>query len=309
MTDGPTDPIVDFPLFDKLTPRTRQQILRQSAMRELATGERVLVVGEVNSSLFVILDGAVEVVLPGIDVPRVRLERGECVGELSVIDGRPVSADVVAAEPSRLLELDHRQVWSLIDASATFARNLLRVLAGRVRHDHAILASTSDERRRFERLSMIDGLTTLHNRRWFDEMFPLQLARLSREGRRGAIFMADVDMFKQLNDRHGHAVGDAVLRRIGRVLLAGLRPGDMLARYGGEEFALLVADVGVEVALEVADRLRRAVGTSAADGSPVCTMSVGVADVRADEPFDALVKRADAALFRAKNAGRDRVSA
>jgi diguanylate cyclase (GGDEF)-like protein len=83
----------------------------------------------------------------------------------------------------------------------------------------------------------------------------------------------------------------------------------MLARYGGEEFALLVADVGVEVALEVADRLRRAVGTSAADGSPVCTMSVGVADVRADEPFDALVKRADAALFRAKNAGRDRVSA
>jgi diguanylate cyclase (GGDEF)-like protein len=83
----------------------------------------------------------------------------------------------------------------------------------------------------------------------------------------------------------------------------------MLARYGGEEFALLVGDVGVDVALEVADRLRRAVAASAADGSSVCTLSVGVADVRADETFEALVTRADAALFRAKEAGRNRVSA
>jgi diguanylate cyclase (GGDEF)-like protein len=309
MTDRTSDLIGDSPLFDKLPPRIRQQLVQQGATRQVAAGERILVVGELNTSLRIVLDGAVEVVLPGIDAPRVRLGRGECVGELSVIDGRPVSADVVAAEPTRLLELDYVQVWSMVDASATFARNLLRVLAGRVRHDHTILTSASDERRRFERLSMIDGLTTLHNRRWFDEMFPLQLARLVREGRKGAIFMADVDNFKRLNDRQGHAVGDAVLRRIGRVLLAGLRPGDMLARYGGEEFALLVGDVGVDVALEVADRLRRAVAASAADGSSVCTLSVGVADVRADETFEALVTRADAALFRAKEAGRNRVSA
>lgn len=303
-----SDHLGDFPLFQGLSPRLRERILAAGTTRRLAEGDKLLVVGEWNASLFVVLEGAMEVVLPGLDAPRVRVGAGECVGELSVIDGQPVSADVLAGEPAAVLELDHVHVWSLIDASATFARNLLRILAGRVRHDHAILASATDERRRFERLSMVDGLTTLHNRRWFDEMFPLQLARLGRESRAGALLMADVDGFKSLNDAFGHAVGDAVLRRIGRVLLAGLRPGDLLARYGGEEFALLIADVTAEVAVDVADRLRRMVAESASDGAPRCTISFGVAATRPDEDFAALVARADAALFRAKGAGRDRVS-
>lgn len=308
MPDSLPAALSDSPIFRGLSPRLRHRITGVGGTRRLAAGTKLLVVGELNTSLFVVLEGTVEVVLPGLDAPRVRLGPGECVGELSVIDGEPVSADVVATQPAVVLELDHVHVWSLIDASAAFARNLLRILAGRVRHDHTMLASASDERRRFERLSMVDGLTTLHNRRWFDEMFPLQMARLAREGRGGALLMADADGFKALNDALGHAVGDAVLRRIGRTLLAGLRPGDLLARYGGEEFALLVADVTGEVAIEVADRLRRLVSESASDGAPVCTVSIGVAAMRADEEFAALVARADAALFRAKGAGRNRVS-
>lgn len=308
MTDRTLALLESSPLFDKLTPRTRRALVSTAATRRLAPGQRALVIGELNTSLFVIVEGAVDVVLPGIEAPHVRLAPGECFGELSLLDGQPVSADVIAAEPTTLLELDHVQVWSLIDSSATFARNLLRVLAGRVRHDHTVLAEASDERRRFERLSMVDGLTTLHNRRWFDEMFPLQMARLLREGRHGALLMADADRFKDLNDRYGHAVGDAALRRIGKAILGGLRPGDLLARYGGEEFAVLVADVDENAAVEVANRLRRQVVESASDGAPSCTLSVGVAAIKANEPFDQVVSRADAALFRAKQAGRDSVS-
>ena len=308
MTDRTLTLLDSSPLFAQLTPRLKRVLLSSATMRRLVPGERALVIGELNTSLFVVVEGAVDVVLPGIDAPHVRLGQGECVGELSLLDGQPVSADVVAVDPTTLLELDHVQVWSLIDSSATFARNLLRILAGRVRHDHTVLAEASDERRRFERLSMIDGLTTLHNRRWFDEMFPLQVARLLREGRHGALLMADADRFKDLNDRHGHAVGDAALRRIGKAILGGLRPGDLLARYGGEEFAVLVADVDEQAALDVADRLRRQVAGSASDGAPECTLSVGVAGIRANETFDLLVGRADAALFRAKQAGRDRAS-
>jgi diguanylate cyclase (GGDEF)-like protein len=308
MTDRTFALLESSPLFDKLTPRTKRTLVSSAATRRLAPGQRALVIGELNTSLFVIAEGAVDVVLPGIEAPHVRLAQGECFGELSLLDGQPVSADVIAVEPTTLLELDHVQVWSLIDSSATFARNLLRVLAGRVRHDHTVLAEASDERRRFERLSMVDGLTTLHNRRWFDEMFPLQMARLLREGRHGALLMADADRFKDLNDRHGHAVGDAALRRIGKAILGGLRPGDLLARYGGEEFAVLVADVDENAALEVANRLRRQVAESASDGAPACTLSVGVAAIKANEPFDQVVSRADAALFRAKQAGRDSVS-
>lgn len=308
MTDRMLERLSASPLFDRLTPAVKRRLVESAATRRLAAGDKLLVTGELNVSLFVIVDGAVDVVLPGLDAPHVRLGQGECVGELSIIDGQPVSADVVAVEPTTVLELDYAQVWVLIDSSAVFARNLLRVLAGRVRHDHAVIAESSDERRRFERLSMIDGLTTLHNRRWFDEMFPLQVVRLLREGRAGALMMADVDRFKDLNDRHGHAVGDAALRRIGRAILAGLRPGDLLARYGGEEFAILVADVDGSASAEVANRLRRLVSGGGSDGAPACTMSVGIASLQPGETFEALVGRADAALFRAKDAGRDRVS-
>ncbi len=308
MTDRTLAMLESSALFDRLTSRTKLALLSAASTRRLAPGERALVTGELNTSLYVISEGVMDVVLPGIDVPHVRLGPGECLGELSLLDGKPISADVVAVEATVLLELDHLQVWSLIDSSATFARNLLRVLAGRVRHDHAALAEASGERRRFERLSMVDGLTTLHNRRWFDEMFPLQVVRLLREGRRGALIMADADRFKDLNDRHGHAVGDAALRRIGKAILAGLRPGDLLARYGGEEFAALVADADEDAAMDIADRLRREVSASASEGAPQCTMSLGVAQIASHEPFEALVKRADAALFRAKQAGRNRVS-
>lgn len=308
MPDPSLDALAASPLFDKLSPRVKDALVSAAGTRRLRDGDRLLVTGELNTSLFILIDGAVDVVLPGIDAPHVRLGPGECVGELSILDGQPVSADVVAVGASTLLQLDHIQVWSLIDSSATFARNLLRMLAGRVRRDHAMIAESSDERRRFERLSMIDGLTTLHNRRWFDEMFPLQVVRLGREGRHGTLLMADADRFKDINDRFGHTVGDATLRRIGKAILSGLRPGDLLARYGGEEFAVLLADVDERAAIEVADRLRRQVAESAAEGAPPCTMSVGVAGVRAHETFEALVARADAALFRAKDAGRDRVS-
>jgi diguanylate cyclase (GGDEF)-like protein len=276
-------------------------------VRQLAPAEPLLIAGAVNTSLFIVVDGAVEVLLPGVDSPHVRLGPGECVGELSLIDGQPVSADVLAASATTLVELSHDHVWALIDSSATFARNLLRVLAGRVRHDHAVLAESSGARRHYERLSMVDSLTTLHNRRWFDTMFPLQAARLQQEGRPGALLMVDVDRFKALNDALGHAVGDVVLKRISAALTAGLRPGDLLARYGGEEFTALLADIDERAAREVAERLRQLV-EAPGDDTPACTVSIGVASVRAGETLEALVRRADEALFRAKEAGRNVVS-
>lgn len=302
-----TERLATTPLFARLPPRVRGEVVERGVVRHLSSGDCLLKAGSANASLFIVVDGAVDVLLPGVDTALVRLGPGECVGELSLIDGQAVSADVVAAAPTAVLELAQDDVWALIDASATFARNLLRVLAGRVRHDQTVLAESSGATRHYERLSMVDSLTTLHNRRWFDTMFPLHAARLQQEGRPGALLMVDVDHFKALNDAYGHAVGDAVLRRIGTALATGLRPGDLLARFGGEEFSALVADIDGRAVHDVAERLRHLVATPS-DDLPPCTVSVGVAAVRAGEGFDGLVRRADAALFRAKAAGRDRTS-
>ena len=295
-------------LFVKVPLRTRTALLKRATSRQLPAGARLLSVGQVHQSLFVILAGAVDVYLPGQEGPLVRLAAGECVGELSLIDGQPASADVVAVTATTVLELSHDDVWTIINRSAVFARNLLHVLAGRVRNDDLALMKASDRRRHYERLSMADSLTGLNNRRWFDAVFPPQLDRLRAEERHAALLMADVDWFKELNDVEGHQEGDALLRRIAVALAKGLRPDDVLARYGGEEFAALVADVDGVAALDVADRLRAAVCALERAGARPCTISIGVAAAMPGEPFEHLVRRADAALFRAKQAGRNRVS-
>jgi diguanylate cyclase (GGDEF)-like protein len=306
-TEGALALLAAAPLFAKLPPRVRATLVERAVMRRLAPGERVLTAGAVNTSLFVVVEGALDVRLPDVEAPIVRLGPGECAGELSLIDGQPVSADVVAAAASVLLELRQDHVWVAVETSAVFARNLLRVLAGRVRHDDALIAESTGARRHYERLSLVDSLTGLNNRRGFDLLFPRLLVRLQKEGRPGALLMADLDRFKALNDQFGHAEGDAVLRRVGPTLAAALRPGDLLARYGGEEFAALLADLDENDAHDVAERLRARVAEPPADG-PACTVSIGIAIVRADEPLEDLVRRADAALFRAKQAGRNRVS-
>jgi diguanylate cyclase (GGDEF)-like protein len=309
MDDAVADLLSDVALFAEVPRPAREQVIAGGTVRQLAPGERLLKMGQPNRSLFIVLEGAMDVHLSGADAPLVRLHTGECVGELSLIDGEPTSATVVAATASTVLEVGNDQVWALIDSSPVFARNFLRVLAGRVRNDDAALTASLDRRRHYERLSMQDSLTALHNRRWFDAVFPPHAERLLAEERAAALLMVDVDRFKDINDRHGHAVGDTVLRWVAQGLADALRPCDLLARYGGEEFAVLVADAPGVVAFEVAERLRESVEQSGTDRPTTrCTVSIGVALVHGGEPFAELVARADEALFRAKSAGRNRVS-
>jgi diguanylate cyclase (GGDEF)-like protein len=118
--------------------------------------------------------------------------------------------------------------------------------------------------------------------------------------------MCDLDRFKEVNDTHGHLAGDIVLKRVARVLLAGVRAIDTVARVGGEEMAVLLLDCDAANAQEVAERLRRAVA-QARDGEPAITISIGVADSNEASSLPQLLAAADGALYQAKRAGRDRV--
>jgi diguanylate cyclase (GGDEF)-like protein len=156
-----------------------------------------------------------------------------------------------------------------------------------------------------------DPLTGLPNRRYFDEYSTL-LARRRRTGDAVAVLMIDIDKFKGLNDTYGHPIGDQVLRSVAGAITAAVRDEDVPARIGGEEFAVLLRNPGPEVALEVGERVRKAVrDLDLADvGVPGVSVSVGVANASGpDEPIQSLVDRADHALLRAKRAGRDRVIA
>jgi diguanylate cyclase (GGDEF)-like protein len=156
-----------------------------------------------------------------------------------------------------------------------------------------------------------DALTGLPNRRYFDEFCGL-LARRRRAGDALGVLMIDVDRFKVLNDTYGHHSGDEVLRSIGAAVVGAVREDDVPARYGGEEFVVLLRNPTPEVALEVGERVRAAVGAMDLSrlGIPTVSVSVGVAVARvADQPIAELLADADRALYRAKRAGRDRVVA
>lgn len=155
-----------------------------------------------------------------------------------------------------------------------------------------------------------DAMTGLHNRRYLDEVFPRLLAEQDLARPTLSVVLVDVDHFKAVNDEHGHAVGDRMLVAVGEALAAGLRPGGVVVRYGGEEFVALLPDTPAEQAAARAEELRRQCAratVSVRGGDLDVTASAGVATASPSRCTpSALLDAADAALYRAKRAGRDR---
>jgi diguanylate cyclase len=155
-------------------------------------------------------------------------------------------------------------------------------------------------------LSITDGLTKLHNHRFFQDHLTRELKRANRSGEPLSILLIDIDDFKALNDQHGHAAGDVVLERIGQVMNTAIRESDLLARYGGEEFVVLAA-TDLEGAVNLAEKLRVQIGNTAIpiddEAIVFVTVSVGVSRYKGDRK--AFFRDADRALYAAKAAGKN----
>ncbi|NCC28209.1 MAG: GGDEF domain-containing protein [Gammaproteobacteria bacterium] len=157
-------------------------------------------------------------------------------------------------------------------------------------------------------LARKDPLTNLANRRFFMERFDDEIARARMSGAPLSLIMMDLDHFKQVNDRFGHAGGDLVLVAFTGLLQSRVRAGDLPGRLGGEEFAVFMPDAGLQAAVDVAERLRTSLATlRPLDADYRITASFGVAEHRPDEDADALLGRADDLLYRAKSSGRNQV--
>ena len=211
-------------------------------------------------------------------------------------------------EAVRKLKIEHRLSVARRDAELKESRNaeLAAVNAALV----AALAQQRALQAELERLASTDPLTGLANRRFANELGERDIARCRRSSRPLAVLLADLDHFKDINDRHGHAVGDEVLVEMAARLRRNVRTVDLVARWGGEEFCLLLVDTDVAGALVVAARLRAAVGPAPVEtsaGPITVTLSQGVAGLRGDgEGLAGLLARADAAMYEAKHLGRDR---
>jgi diguanylate cyclase (GGDEF)-like protein len=169
-----------------------------------------------------------------------------------------------------------------------------------------------EQTRELERQATHDTLTGLHNRRYADEYLVRQIGSGEWTRRHFTVALADIDLFKQINDLHSHATGDEVLRRVAAVLRERCRVTDVLARYGGEEFLICLPNTDLREARLLCEGLRTAVeNASWAQLGLVAgvTISFGIAEHKADPSLDRLLARADRLLYQAKNGGRNRVVA
>lgn len=219
---------------------------------------------------------------------------GRIVGSLSgVLTGQPGGARLTS--PGSAAEVGLTFAFLVVQITLNFGLAYLVVirLVSKLRH-----------------LSQHDGLTGLLNRRAIEMLIEREAQRLQRFGEPYAVLLADVDHFKRINDRLGHAGGDAVLCAMAQVLMQQAREVDRVARYGGEEFCVLLPHTGEDGALHAAHRLREALRTHPARwGEDIIDvrLSIGVAAAQEGESVSDLLRRADKALYAAKSAGRDTV--
>jgi two-component system cell cycle response regulator len=161
------------------------------------------------------------------------------------------------------------------------------------------------------RMTIIDGLTGVHNKRYFVEQLDRELSRATRHGRPLTLVICDIDYFKRVNDEFGHLAGDHVLKEVAQLAKSRLRPDDVVARYGGEEFALVLPETDLAGGLKIAEELRKMIAAETftfEDEDIDVTISCGVAQLDPKLRSYDFVKAADKQLYEAKRAGRNRVS-
>ncbi|NIV17768.1 MAG: diguanylate cyclase [Woeseiaceae bacterium] len=301
-------------LFKGVAADDVQLLLQKCDRRDLAKGEVLIAPDQKNEHVFIVLSGSLNVHVASLDTPVLAtMDTGACVGEMSIIEDRDPSAYVVGAEETHLLVIHQSILWEMVDASHEFAKNLLIVLSERVRSHNKVIAESFGELRKFEEHAKTDALTGLSNRFSMEEKFTEEISACQENEHPVSLIMIDIDNFKVFNDQFGHMAGDRALSAVAEVLKRQFRPHDLLVRFGGDEFAVLLPEADENVAMKIADRVRKAVCGSTGDGSdslikiPV-RISMGVAQLESHGTLATLIHAADAALYRAKNAGRDRVS-
>jgi diguanylate cyclase (GGDEF)-like protein len=313
-----------------------------SACREvaLAPGEALCSEGDDGDAMFVVLSGNIVVSKAGKQVAVGR--PGDCFGEMALIERRERAATLRALDDTLVLEIPEAAFRRYLSTNCGALMALLRVFSERSRRDLDSLVSANlkllaqaeemdhknrelTEMRRqlehrnrdLERISALDTLTQIANRRRFDAALRQEWRRSARDEAPLSLVFCDIDYFKRFNDTYGHQAGDECLVRVAQAMEESLnRPADLVARYGGEEFIALLVDTGTEGARMLAERMRSRVEGlhvehRASGAGPYLTVSLGVASVvprPAVRPED-LVDLADRALYAAKEGGRNRVVA
>jgi diguanylate cyclase (GGDEF)-like protein len=291
-------------LFNQVALDNLDQLLKEFRAYDLEASEVLLSPFNRNQHLYLLISGRLRVYLGSLDNQAVStLEVGDCAGEISFIDNEHPSAYVVAEQPSTVLRLHRESLIELFRQSPQMMQNLLELLCERVRQGNRQILDS-------EQNANVDTLTGSFNRRWLEHVFERESTRCAFNEQPLSLLMLDVDHFKAYNDQHGHLAGDYALCLVAHTLRNQLRPKDSLVRFGGEEFVIVLPELAAGEARAIGERLRKSLEQITSFYSPVgvlpgVTISLGLAELQAADSLQGLIARADAALYQAKQQGRN----
>ena len=300
-------------LFKGVAPDIINAHINQCELRSYQADEIILSPDRRNENIYIVIKG--ELSFHQNDSSKEVLPRpgiGEMVGELSIVDGQNPSTHIKTTQDSQLLIINSSTVWAMIDNSHQIARNLLYIMAQRVRSGNKSVETSLQLQQKHEKEAQVDILTGLYNRRWINETLARHYSDWQANTLGLSIVMIDIDNFKSFNDNYGHLMGDHVLKKVAGAMKNNLRPEEIVARFGGEEFIILLPGISADDAQLIAERVRTGVAEyffydeNSGQRIPV-TISLGVAELEESSSMEELLNNADQALYRAKKQGRNQV--
>lgn len=293
-----------LPLFHNVEDCKLSRLLKGFRLCEYAAGEVLLSPFKHNQYLYLLLQGQLQVYLGSLDNHCVStLTPGDCAGEVSFIDNQVPSAYVLASTHVQVLRLPRKVLISLLSQSPQLMQNFMQLLCLRVRQSNQSILDN-------EQHANIDSLTGCYNRRWLEHVFERESTRCAFNQQPLCMLMLDVDHFKAYNDQHGHLAGDYALSMAAHTLREQLRPKDSMTRFGGEEFVILLPEIDTDEGCRIGQRLRESLQQipwfySPVGALPGVTVSIGLAQLAPHDSLENLISRADRALYRAKQQGRN----
>jgi diguanylate cyclase (GGDEF)-like protein len=304
-----------LPLFHGMESDGLASLLAGASIVDLSAGDVLLEPGADNDRLFVLIKGHLAVQTPAEEgAAHARtLGPGDLAGEVSLIANAPVFSRLVAEDDTRVLEIPRTTFWRIAYQEPVFTCNLLQYLGRRLAGASSAMSTARALQERYRQHAQTDPLTGLYNRRWMDERLTFEIARSELRDRPLSLMLIDIDHFKNYNDEHGHLAGDLVLQAVAGAIQKALRESDMAVRFGGEEMVVILPGSDESEAAGVAERLHQALAEAEypvmeAAKLPRVTVSIGIAMRQPGDDAAGLIRRADEALYRAKNAGRNRTS-
>lgn len=297
------------PLFQGISGKLLIEKLSNSRLRTLESGEALLVPGQANNVIYVILSGRLSIRVKDSGVePIAMLGAGECVGEESIIGDVHIPAYVIAATDCKLLAIDHAALWELIDTSHQAAHNMLSVLSMRIRPAAQVITESHEDHHGFSGTAIVDEMTGLYNRQWIEDKINRYLRRYVFDKQLNCLMMMEIDRFKEMDEKYGQLGSEQVLRDTAHTMMSCLRPDDQAGHFADEQFAVLMPHTTLADGCTAAERLRAAINESVivlptGDALPPISVSLGVALANPDDTPASLIGRASEALQLAIKSG------